>query len=231
MAGNRLQWILAALEPSGGERLSSRRLCDLSTDILAVSGVGVMLMSGDLPLGSLCSTNAVSALVEELQYTLGEGPCVDAYQQDRVVIESDLANPRPPRWPAFSPQALEAGVRAVFGFPLGFGAIRLGALNLYKDQPGSLSDDQHADALALAEMIAHWVLDTQADAQPGALAEELELGTDLFSVVHNAAGAVSVQLGISVTEAMIRLRAYAFANERLLHEVADDVVNRRLRLR
>ncbi len=78
-----------------------------------------MLMSGDVPRGSLCSTNDVSQLIEDLQYTLGEGPCLDAYQQNRVVAEPDLADPVTRRWFAFTPPALEAGVRAVFGFPGG----------------------------------------------------------------------------------------------------------------
>ena len=84
-------------------------------------------MSGDIPRGSLSSTNDVSQLIEELQFTLGEGPCVDAYQQDKVVAEPDLAEPVAERWPAFTPPALRAGVRAVFGFPLRVGTVRLGA--------------------------------------------------------------------------------------------------------
>jgi len=188
-----------------------------------------MLMSGDLPTGSLCTTNAVSALIEDLQYSLGEGPCVDAYQYDRVVAEPDLAAPEVPRWLAFTPKALEAGVKAIFGFPLRVGGVRLGALNLYQDRPGSLSDDSRSDALVLAELIAQWVLAMQAGAPPGTLAKELERGADFHFVVHNAAGAVSVQLGVSVTEAMIRLRAFAFSNERPLRDVARDVMDRKLR--
>jgi len=189
-----------------------------------------MLMSGDIPRGSLCTTNDVSHLIEELQYTLGEGPCVDAYRQDKVVAEPDLANPVTRRWFAFSPPALDAGVRAVFGFPLRVGTVRLGALNVYREWPGPLSDDEHADALVLADLAARWVLEAQAGAPSDAVAEELEIGADFHFVVHNAAGMVSVQEGISVTEALIRLRAFAFGSDRLLADVAQDVVGRRLQL-
>jgi GAF domain-containing protein len=189
-----------------------------------------MLMSGDIPRGSLCTSNEVSHLIEDLQYTLGEGPCVDAYQQDRVVAEPDLAEPVTRRWLAFSPSALQAGVRAVFGFPLRAGAVRLGALNLYRDGPGPLSGDQHADALVVAGVAARWVLEAQAGAASGALAEELEIGADFHLLVHNAAGIVSVQEGVSVTEALIRLRAHAFSSGCLLADVAQDVVAHRLRL-
>jgi hypothetical protein len=118
----------------------------------------------------------------------------------------------------------------VFGFPLRVGTVRLGALNLYRDCPGPLSDDQHADALVVADVAARWVLEAQAGASSGAVAAELEIGADFHFVVHNAAGMVSVQLGVSVTEALIRLRAFAFSGDRLLADVAEDVVARRLRL-
>ena len=222
---------MAELSAGGGDVWSSARLGAVCPGVVGVNGAGMMLMSGDIPRGSLCTSNEVSHLIEELQYTLGEGPCVDAYQQDRVVAEPDLADPVTRRWFAFTPPAVEAGVRAVFGFPLRVGTVRLGALNLYRDRPGPLSDDQHADALVVADVAARWVLEAQAGAPPDVVAEELEIGADFHFWVHNAAGMVSVQQGISVTEALIRLRAYAFSNDRLLAEVAKDVVARRLRLR
>ena len=142
-----------------GNAWSSARLCGACPEIVGVNGAGVMLMSGDIPRGSLCTTDEVSQLIEELQYTLGEGPCVDAYQQDQVVAEPDLADPVTRRWPAFTPPALQAGVRAVFGFPLRAGTVHLGALNLYRDAPGPLTGDQHADALVVADVAARWVLE------------------------------------------------------------------------
>ena len=215
---------------AGGDGWSSARLCAVCPGVVGVTGAGVMLMSGDIPRGSLSTTDDVSQLIEELQYTLGEGPCVDAYQQDSVVAEPDLAEPVARRWPAFTPPALQAGVRAVFGFPLRVGTVRLGALNLYRDRPGLLNGEQHADALVVADVAARWVLDAQAGAPSGVLAKELEAGADFHFAVHNAAGMVSVQGGISVAEALIRLRAFAFDNDRLLADVADDVVARRVRL-
>ncbi len=187
-------------------------------------------MSGDIPSGSLCTSNDVSQLIEELQYTLGEGPCVDAYQKDMVVSEPDLADPETVRWFAFTPPALQAGVRAVFGFPLRVGTVRLGALNLYRDRPGPLDAQQHADALVLADVTARWVLETQAGAPDGMVAKALEIQANFHFAVHNAAGIVSVQENISVTEALIRLRAFSYGNDRLLEDVAQDVIAHRLRL-
>ena len=229
MPGDRLHRIVAAFS-AGRDVWSSAWLCGACPGIAGVTGAGVMLMSGEIPRGSLCTSDDVSRLVEELQYTLGEGPCIDAYQQDKVVAEPDLADPVARRWPAFSPPALQAGVRAVFGFPLRAGTVRLGALNLYRDAPGPLSGGQHADALVVADVAARWVLEAQAGAPPDTVAEELEAGADFHFTVHNAAGIVSAQQDISVTEALIRLRTHAFSNDRPLADVAHDVIARTLQM-
>ncbi len=194
-----------------------------------MSGAGIMLMSGDAPGGSVCTTDKVAAVIEELQYSLGEGPCVDAYRHGQPVSEADLAHPATPRWPAFARPAVAAGARAVFGFPLQVGAARLGALNLYCDRAGPLSDEQHADALVMADMAAQAILVLQAGAPPGRLAVELEAGADFHYVVNQAAGMVAAQLNVSVGQALVRLRAFAFGNDRRLAEVAEDVVARTLR--
>ena len=178
-------------------------------------------MSGDVARGSLCATDAVSNLIEELQFTLGEGPCVDAYHENEVVLEPDLVRPTMPRWLAFTPLAVDAGVGAVFVFPLRVGTVRLGALDLYRDGRGALSDDQHADAMVLSDVIADWVLDVQPDAPPGSVAGELERDADFHFVVHNAAGMVSVQLDVTITEALIRLRAHAFDTLVADYDVVD----------
>jgi hypothetical protein len=221
--------ILAELYPDGARDLEAARLARVCRSVTGVTGAGLMLMSGDVPRGSVAATDDVSTLIEDLQFAMGEGPCVDAFRLDRPVLEPDLANPADPRWMAFSPPAVEAGARAVFGFPLQVGTVRLGAMNLYVDRPGSLTDEQHADALVMADVAAQAMLIMQAHAPPGALAAELEAGSNFQHVVHQASGMVAAQLGVSVAQALIRLRAYAFAEAQPLTEVAEAVVARRLR--
>lgn len=228
MLGERRQRIIDRLvgDAPGAE---TARLCRVCAEVTGMTGAGIMLMWGDVPRGSVCTTDEVSALIEQLQYDLGEGPCVDAHQLERPVLEPDLAEPTDPRWLAFAGPALDAGVRAVFGFPLRVGAVRLGALNLYRDRPGPLDGEQHADALVMADVAAEAVLLLQAEAPVGEIAAELDAGGDFQYVVHQAAGMVSVQLDVTVGQALIRLRAYAFGNDRPLTQVARDVVSRTLR--
>jgi hypothetical protein len=221
--------ILSLLSAGGDTEPGTARLCEVCAEVSATSGAGIMLMSDDAPMGSICTTNEVSDLIEELQYELGEGPCVDAHHEGRPVLEPDLADPGTPRWLAFSPPALAAGTRAVFGFPLRVGAARLGAMNLYRDRPGKLSDDQHADALVMADVAAQAVLAMQADAPPDVVATELLASADFHLVEHQASGMVATQLGVGVGEALVRLRAYAFSHELGLNEVAEAVVARDLR--
>jgi hypothetical protein len=230
MAGDRLLRILAKLSSGSVTEPEPARLCEVCAEVSGMSGAGIMLMTGDTQQGSACSSNPVSALIEELQYTLGEGPCVDAHLQDRPVLEPDLADPATPRWLAFTGPAVAAGARAVFGFPLQVGSVRLGALNLYRDRSGPMTDAQYADSLVLAGVAARALLAMQAHAVPGTLSTELEEGANFRFVVHQASGMVAVQLGVSVGEALARLRAYAFGNDLLLSDVAEAIVARKLRL-
>ena len=227
-AGERVLRILSMLSTADHDT-GSARLCTVSADALGVSGAGIMLMSPELQPGSICSSNLVSARLEELQYELGEGPSVDAYDQNRPVLEPDLSDPEVPRWVSFTPPAVRVGALAVFGFPMDVGDVRVGALTLYRDRPGPLEEHQLADALVMAKVAAHEVLAMQADAPVDRLPNELEDGANLRIVVHQASGMVAVQLGVSVAEALVRLRAHAFAHDEPLTAIATMVVARQLR--
>jgi len=220
---------LAELYSGGTVDLEAERLGKVCASVTEMAGAGLMLMSGDVLRGAVATTDAVSTLIEDLQFTLGEGPCVDAFRTDRPVLEPDLANPAVTRWVAFTPPAVDAGARAIFGFPLQVGAVRLGAMNLYQDQPHVLTDDQHANALVMADVAAQALLIMQAHAPPGMLAAELEAGSNFQYVVHQASGMVAAQLEVNVSQALIRLRGYAFGHGRTLAGVAEDVVGRVLR--
>lgn len=197
-------------------------------DLTATSGVGIMLRSDGVTRGWLGTTDAVSSFIEEMQFMLGEGPCIDAYNLEVPIAEPDLAN-SVGRWLGFTPPVFKAGVKALFAFPLHVGAARMGSLDLYRDRSGTLSDDQHADALIMADVVCQRVLAMQAEAPSGELAAQLEAVMTPQNVVYQAVGMVSAQLGVSVDESLIRLKAHAFANDRLLTELSRDVVARRLR--
>lgn len=204
--------------------VGTRELCEVSAAVTGLNGAGITVMMGDVNQGSLGASDAVSRTIEDLQFALGEGPCIDAHRDQCPVVEPDLLRAPEPRWPAFGPLVLEAGGRALFAFPLRLGAVRVGALDLYRDRPGRLTDDQHADALVMADVVTEAVLLLQAAAPAGLLAAALAEGADLHPVVHQATGMVAVQLGVGVGEALVRLKASAFGNGRALDDVARDVL-------
>jgi len=206
-----------------------RAMCDACVAGLPVTGACIVLTAGGAA-AVLARSDATAGRIEDLQATLGEGPCVDACETGRPVGEPDLAAPRRPRWVAFAPAAVALGAAAVFAIPLHLGAVRLGALTLYRARAGELSDEQYVDARGMAHVVALAVLAIQAQAPPGTLSPDLEPLAGFGAVVHQASGMVSVQLGVGVGEALVRLRAHAFAAGRDLAVVATDVVARRLRL-
>lgn len=220
--------ILDGLDVHEGEVIA--QLCVGFSRALGVAGAGVALVSDGHPDGSLGSSGGLAADGEELQSSLGEGPAVDASRTRALVAEPDLARAWGGRWVAFSDAALACGIAAVFASPLGVGAASLGALTLYQAVPGPLTDAQTRDLGVLADVVTQVMLALQAKADPGALAVELADVGSYRPEVHQATGMVSVQLGVSLAEALVRLRGHAYARSRSLPSVARDVVARKLRM-
>ena len=206
------------------------RLCTAVVRALPASGAGVSVVDSQGVTGFAAASDAESEYLEELQFTLGEGPCVDALAGRRPVLEPDVANGAMARWPMYAPAALERGVQAVFAFPLQVGAGRLGVLEINRRQPTGLDADAMALALTFADVTVSQLLDAHTGltigAHPDALDEMMSYRTELYQ----AQGMVMVDLGVPVDEAMVRLRAYAFAHGRRLSAVARDIVAGRLRL-
>jgi GAF domain len=194
---------------------------------LPVTGVGLALMTDAGPAGVVTATDGVARELEDLQFTLGEGPCVDASRTGRPVLQPDLALTAPPRWPAFAGGALRAQIRAVFAIPLRVGAIRVGVLDLYRDRTGPLSPDELAEALSFADAATQVLLFGQAGlAEPGAVP-----AVDERVEVHQATGVVAVQAAVGLAEAFALLRARAFAEQRSVGELARDVLTGTVDLR
>lgn len=215
--------------PASTDRLE--RLCSALTRVIPASGVGLSLLTDDTyGGGTIAASDANSRALEELHFTLGEGPCIDAYNSRRPVLEPDLGTHGSRRWPGYAPAAQQRGVRAVFAFPLQVGAARAGALDIYRTETGSLTPDALTQAFTFADVAMGLLVDGQARAGDtlfspdldGALANRLE--------VYQAQGMVMVDLGAGIEEALARLRAHAYAEGRTISAVAKDIVAGKLTL-
>ena len=204
------------------------RICRESVAILSVTTAALILMSDDEAGALVVASDDGAAAVEDLQFSLGEGPCLAAFEDGAPVFEADLMA-ADGRWPGFTSAALDAGVRAVFALPLQVGAIRLGVFYLNRRDPGMLSPDQLADAFVLAEMATVALLGGQDGAASGELGAELEGTWTHRAIVHQATGMISARLGVPLDQALLRLRSLS-ANGRSLYDVARDVVDGRLKV-
>jgi len=218
-------WIAAARE--GDAPVSLAALCRAAAVRLAVDGASVTAVGGPAVSEPLSATDELSARLEELLLTTGEGPGAEDFMFGSPMLIPDLAVTA--RWPGFAPAAVAVGARALFAFPLQAGAIRAGVLSLYRAQPGPLTPQQLADALVFADIALQLLLDSYAGISGSADYRPLDGLSDSRAEVYQATGMISVQLGVSLEEAFVRLRAHAFAAGAPLDDVAGDVVKRLLR--
>lgn len=221
--------IAAQSSRSAGTAGFLERVCRAAAQALAASGSGISVSTDDGILGVCAASDAHSERIEELQFVLGEGPCIDASDSRRPVLVADLAADGPGRWPMYAHAARDGGVQAIFAFPLQVGGARLGVLDVFHGRTGNLSADQLANALTFADIIVAFLLDQQESVDvAGAVngtAEAVEGRAELFQ----AQGMVMVQMGGTISEAMVRMRAHAYAEGCAIGDIARDVVARRLR--
>jgi hypothetical protein len=193
-----------------------------------ITGAAVVVMTTLPASGTRFFSDDIGARLEESQFALGEGPCVDAFDGGRPVLVPDITDREYVlRWPAFSVAAVAAGASAIFAFPLQIGAIRIGVLDLYRDHPGVLEDGEIADALVFADTVTLLLLAEHHIDEADLVGESARF--EHRAVIHQATGMVLAQTGGTITEAFDRLRARAYAEDRPLAEVAVDVVDRHLR--
>jgi len=212
----------------GGERALAEQVCRAYVVGLDVDGAAISLLTASASSQTLWSTDATAGLLEDLQFSLGEGVCVEAAVTGRPVLVADVRHTTEgSRWPAFAAAVVEqSDVGALFAVPLQWGTINLGVLDLYRTVPGSLSDAQLRDAMSAADMAALMFLAVRTDPGEGVWLDHSVHGR---AEIHQATGMVLAQLGVSATDALARMRAYAFVEQRSLSDVAHDVVSRRLR--
>jgi hypothetical protein len=216
------------VEQAHGEPVTVEHVCAVAVAAAGMDHAAVTVVLNATPRETIYVTDQLASELEELTLTLGEGPGVDALERGPVLVADLMANHWSARWPAFAPAAVQFGTRAVSALPLRVGAIGLGVMSLYRNRPGALDSEQLADTLLLADMACALLLDAAAHEQL-LNGRPPEQARPQHPEVHQATGMITVQLGVTAAVALSRLRAYAYAHERRLHDVAADVVARRLR--
>ena len=183
MNAERTRRVSAQFAPEAGTP-PNPSLCPTCVEILDV-GAGISILSGH-DGGPVCSSSERVRRLEDLQFSLGEGPSHVAYATDAPIAEPDIANMTNSRWPSYTSLAIELGVCAVWAYPLHVGVEAVGVLTSYQDTVGMLTDEQNADRREFAWMVPALMTAVQARApQPllawdliDAEAHRLQLGED-----------------------------------------------------
>jgi hypothetical protein len=214
-----------------------RVVCRSTAEALPVDGAAISTMTGTRHRETLCASDETAHELEELQYSLGEGPCFEAFDLGVPVLLPDLDTTAGSRWPIYASRVVECSrARAVFVFPLSFGPLRIGTMSTYRTTPAPLETEDLAAGSELAQTAALVLLGLQdpvgtaAQLQREASAGALGVRVMGHEQVHMAAGMVAQQLGLSTDAAFDRLRGRAFVESRLLVDVASDVLAHRVRL-
>jgi GAF domain-containing protein len=226
--------LLSAVDGRRGVEAADR-LCDACVVLLDVDEAAISLVFDGASRGTLGSSGAAARTYDELQFTLGEGPCLDAVAGRIQVLVVDLADPEEARWPAYGPAMLAHQIRGVCAIPVVVAGEFVGALDLFRAQPGPLLGEDLAGAVTAAELAGIPLLDLLDGDLQAAVADPYsnawaELNMLSRAEVSQATGMLVAQLGVEPAEALVRLRGHAYATGRSATDVARDILDRRLRL-
>ena len=226
--------LLAAVDGRRG-LAAADSLCEACVTLFEIDAAAISLIFPGVNSATLGSSDAAARVYDELQFTMGEGPCLDSVATRGPILVADLADTNKVRWPAYGPAMLDYKIRSVFAIPVVLAGEFVGALDLFRAQPGELPDDELAGAVVAAELAGAPLLDLMgSDLQaavndPGSSAWA-EFNALSRTEVSQATGMLVAQLGVEPTDALVRLRAHAYATNRSATDVARDILDRRLRL-
>jgi ANTAR domain/GAF domain len=226
--------LLAAV---GGRRGvgAADRLCGACVVLFGIDAAAISLVFDGVNMGTLGASGVMARRYDELQFTLGEGPCLDAVARRAPVVVVDLADPAELRWPAYGPAMLAHQIRSVYAMPVVLAGVYVGALDLFHSNPMVLGTDQLVGVVMAAELAQMPLLDLIGEDLDAAVNDPdsdawTELNTLSRAEVSQATGMLMAQLDIDAREALARLRAHAYATGRSATDVARDILDRRLRL-
>jgi hypothetical protein len=231
---------------NGVLRSEIRALCDQLVHSTSVDGAAVAILTGSRHVRELVyASDTVARHLDELQFTLGEGPCLDAFFQNWPQLWSHLHTTITvdALWPGFAAEAVQLGAQAVFAFPVPDHSGPLGVLEVYRNTPGELrpGESEYANDCAAAigdTLLRNWTPDHAANPDTAieaidAIHRAASTGVDPYTraAVHIAAGITAIQLNTSPDDGLDLIRAYAYAQQRSTTTVAGDIIGRRLSLR
>ncbi|MFI8565480.1 GAF and ANTAR domain-containing protein [Rhodococcus sp. NPDC078407] len=203
-----------------------------AVDVAGVDGGAVsLLVDGAVARDLLYATDSDAVRIDELQFTVGEGPCLDAFNTDTTIAIPDLTDPAGThRWPTFASDVVaELGAHSLMAVPITAHGAAVGVLELHRRTPGPYSLTQVEAARAIATALGPVILSElvplgpSRTPSPGPPAGNYRMARGDINV---AIGMLSTRLSVPINDAAASLRAHAYARSTSISSIAHDIVNR-----
>lgn len=209
------------------------RLCAACVQLLDVDGASISYIGDGTMQGTFGSSGELSRTLDELQFTYGQGPCLEAVKECRPVLAPHLDGPAEDRWPALTQAIIGHGINAIFALPVALASTPIGALDLFRRSSGPLDDAAMTGGMYAARLAALPLLDLMtADTDWQSAAEGRGSWEQLESLerveVYQATGMIIAALDLSPADALVRLRAHAISRGLTASDVAYRILSRRL---
>ncbi len=199
-------------------------LADRCVDVLDITAAGIMLVAPDGVLRVVTSSSEAMRVVELFELQSAEGPCLDCYRTGRPVVNHDL-NTVDGRWPRFAVVATAAGFRGADAIPMRLRGNIIGALNLFRSDPGSLNDDDVTVAQALADIATIAILQNRSALEAHVVNDQLNHALTSRVVIEQAKGMIAQREHLTVDQAFARLRKHARNHNQRLTDLAAHIVD------
>ncbi len=200
-------------------------LCQAAAQLFSAVGAAVSLMSDGNSVGVVAGADENSRALDELQFTLGEGPSRGAFTNRRPVLIADIETTEGDAWPMYRAALADRDVRGVFALPLHIGVSAFGVFTIYAGRSTSMSHSDLSLAVAFAEIATEIMLDGETVPFDGALHPGVESVLTYRAEVYQAQGFIAVTLDISLEESLVRLRAEAFQRGQKLVELSRSILS------
>jgi transcriptional regulator with GAF, ATPase, and Fis domain len=191
-------------------------------DLFDIDAAGLLLGDQAGTLRVVASSNEQAHMLELLEVQNQEGPCLDCYRNGAPVVAEDLESAD--RWPDFCAVAIAAGFRSVEALPMRLRDDVVGALNLFRLPPGRLNYADRSACQALADVATISLLQERAVTEARLLGEQLQVALNNRVIIEQAKGVLSERADLDMDAAFQLLRRHARNHNRLLPDVARDLI-------
>jgi GAF domain-containing protein len=203
-------------------RDSVQQVIDACVQVFGVSGSGLMIADDQSVLRYAVATDGPGRQLEDVQLESGDGPCVQAFVRDEIVVSEDLAKDE--RWPQVAAKVGPLGVHGMLGVPTYLSGLPVGSLDVYVDQPHNWDRSEQRALRSYADVVGSLMEAALTAHQAGELAGQLNYALEHRVPIERGIGYLMARDRLDHADAFNRLRRSARSARRRIGDVADELL-------